>query len=232
MRGQLFNEGIDAPAGVVVGRLAIGVGLVEPGHGHDDDRLVHVVEDHHLIVEGKRQIGHLAIVLWGIGQVLDVADDVVAGVAHGAAAKGGQLGERGRAVGLDAPAKLIQRIFRLDLPRDEDRHARSRDAGVRADRHPLVVGFNFQEGVRGQEAVAPDLLSAHDALEKARTAPGIELMKGGDGRQRIANQPAIDGDQVGAVGKLAESRIIWIIGNVWCLHAERGLAGRKRFRGD
>ena len=63
--------------------------------------------------------GTLAVVRRGIGQPLEIADRVVAGVAHGAAAKGGQLRQVDRADRLDLPPQLVQRVVALELPRDQ-----------------------------------------------------------------------------------------------------------------
>ncbi len=53
--------------------------------GDNQDRLANMVENHHAIVEGERQVGQAAIVGRGVRQVLGVAHGVVGRVADGAA---------------------------------------------------------------------------------------------------------------------------------------------------
>jgi len=211
VRGQLVDQGVDAAAGVVVGRAAADALVVEPGHGDHDDRLGHVIEDDHLIVEGEPQVGDLAVVVRGVGEVLEVADHVVAGVAHCAAAKRGQLGECDGAHSLHPPPQLLERVGALELPADEDRRAGGRNPGRGADRHPLLVGFDLEEGVRGEEAVAAHLLAADHALEQTCAAAGIELVEGGHRGERVAHQAAVDGHQVRPGCELRESLEIGII---------------------
>ena len=112
-RGQLLDQGIDPPPGVVVGRFDRRPGPIEPGHGHDDDRLGHVVEDHHPIVKGEGQVGHLPVVGRGVGQPLEVAHRVVAGIAHGPGAERRQFRQVDGAQGLDVAAKLGHGIGRF-----------------------------------------------------------------------------------------------------------------------
>ncbi len=96
-RERLCDDVIDAAAGVVVGGADVAAGriVIDAGHGDDDDRLGDVVEHDHAVVERERQVGQVAIVGRGVGQVLGVANDVVAGVADRAAeVNGGSSGSR------------------------------------------------------------------------------------------------------------------------------------------
>ena len=182
----------------------IGTVPVEPGHRYDYDRLGDVVEDDHLVVEGEGQVGHVAVVGRGVGQMLDVANGVVAGVSDRSATERGQLGQMHRADRLDPAAEFLQRVFALELPRDQRRRSAGRHARVGVGRHPAAVGFDLEEGIDGQEAVAADLFAADHALEEAGAAAGVDLVEGRDGRQRVADQPAIDRHEPGVGGKALE----------------------------
>ena len=69
-----------------------------------------MVEHDHVVVERERQVGQVAIVGRRVGQLLDVADDVVAGIADRAAGERRQLRQRGRAQRLDAAFEFFERI--------------------------------------------------------------------------------------------------------------------------
>ena len=70
--------------------------------------------------------------------------------------------------------------------------------------HFLAARDQGLPGIGGEEAVASDFLAADDALEQAGGRPGVDLVKGADGRQRVADQPTAYGDQVVIGGKPAE----------------------------
>ena len=184
-----------------------------------------MVEDHRLIVEGEGHVGHVAIVRRGVGEVFQVADHVVACIAHGPAHKRRQLRQRRRPQRPDPLGQLAQGVVAIELPGLENGGAGGRRAGGRADRHPLAIGLDLEEGVGRQEAVAAHLLAADHALGQAGAAAGVELVKGGDGGQRVAHQPAADRHQVGLLGQAAEAVEIGVVAGLARVH--KGGAHKK-----
>ena len=69
-------------------------------------------------------------------------------------------------------------------------------------RHAVAVGFDLEKRIGGQEAVAADLLAADHALEQAGAAAGVDLVEGASPGQRVADQAAVDGHQLGPLGQL------------------------------
>ena len=134
-----------------------------------------------------------------MGQPLEIADRVVAGVAHGPAAERRQFRQVDGADGLDLPAQLVQGIGRIRNCRVTSVGcAGGRNARIGVRRHPAAVGLDLEERVGGQETVAADLFAAHDALEQAGAAAGVDLVEGADRASASrSDQAAIDGHQLG-----------------------------------
>ena len=87
--GELLDQVVHTAARRLVGLGRGNARLVQPSHRHHHDGLGDVVEDDHLVVEGEGQIGHLAVVRRGVGQVLEVTHGVVTGVSDRTATEGG-----------------------------------------------------------------------------------------------------------------------------------------------
>ncbi len=84
----------------------------------------------------------------------------------------------------------------------------------------MAVGLDLEKGFGGQETVAADLFAAHDALEEAGAAAGVDLVEGADRGQRIADQAAIDGHEPAVRGQLAKGLEVGTMGR-------RGQLGRS-----
>ncbi len=81
------------------------------------------------------------------------------------------------------------------------------------DLDAISAGFDLQERIGGEEAVAADLLAADDAFEKAGTRAGVEQVKRGDGRERVGDQTSIDGNEVRTVGEPGEGVEVGVVGH-------------------
>ena len=176
--GKLLDQLVDAAARRLVGLGRGNARLVQPGHRHHHDGLGDVVEHDHLVVEGEGHVGHLAVVGRGMGQVLEVADRVVAGVSDRTATEGGQLRQMDRPNRLDPPPKLVQRVVAIELAGHQRRRPPGRNPRIGIRRHPAAIGLDLEERLGGQKAVAAHFLAAHDALEQASAASGVDLVEG------------------------------------------------------
>ncbi len=74
---------------VLDGFAMISACVTDVGERDHRDRLLHVVKHDHVVEERERKVGQSAVVLWGIGEMLGVADGVVSGIPHRAAAEPG-----------------------------------------------------------------------------------------------------------------------------------------------
>ena len=72
---------------------------------------------------------------------------------------------------------------------------RTRIAFPRTELHAAAVGRQGQEGMDRNDAGPSHLFAAHDALEQATVSAFVQLLEGGDRRQRITEQAAEDRDQ-------------------------------------
>jgi hypothetical protein len=131
----------------------------------------------------EAQVGQVAVVGRGVGQALDVADGVVAGVADRPAAEAGQAGHGDGAV---LPEQLLQGGQRV------------RCAGLGplpltglAQAHALAKRFEHQDWPGPQKAVSPDLLAAHHRLEQKRPLALLDFAKRTDRGERVADEAAI-----------------------------------------
>src|SRR5262249_42230363 len=154
-----------------------------------------VVEDDHAVVEGEAQVGQAAVVGGRVGQPLDVADRVVAGVADGPAAEARQTGDMRRAVQGELLLQEPQRVVVLELA---DEGASLVDFDAAPER------LEAQERAGAEEAVPADALAADDALEEERPFALLNFAEGADRRERVAHELAVDGHQAGAPGQFGE----------------------------
>ena len=176
-RGELLDQVVDATAGRLIGLGGGDARLAQPSHGHHDDRLGDVVEHDHLVIEGEGHVGHLAVVGRGMGQILEVTNRVVARISHRAAAERRQLGQMNRPDRLDPTPQFFQRVLAIELAGDQRGRPPGRDARIFVGRDAIAVGFDFEERLGGQEAVAAHLFAADDALEQTGAAAGVDLVK-------------------------------------------------------
>ena len=131
-------------------------GATPEGIGDDENRLANLVEDDHPIVERERHVGNVAVIVRSVGQTFGVADDVVPGVADCPAAKARQTGKVPGLVPCEKTLQIAQRIARLELL----------GASLFGDDDVVAEGFDPQERIGTEKAVASDLLASHDALEE------------------------------------------------------------------
>ena len=168
---------------------------VDRGMRHRHQRFVGVIEDHHLVVQGKRKVGQFAIILRGVRQPLDIAHRVVAGVAHRASAKPGQARDVRRVIRLEQFFEFQQRIGRVEFL----------DPALGIGEHDMAVKrLDVSKRLAAHKAVATVTFPADDAFEQKRPRLILELPKHMDGRERVVEQSPIDRDNRGARGELAE----------------------------
>ena len=198
---ELLNQPIHAPA-----RLGVTGAQVAPfAHtrmSHDQHRLRGLIEDHHAVVEAETEVRNAAVVRRGVGQALDVPDRVVARVADRAAAEPRQARHARRAELRDHVFENAQRV-----------------GGFGFDPFPVPIAsagssaasFKRAKRPRTEEAISPDPLPADDALEQERPVALLELAERGDGRERVAGEPAVHRHDRVAVrqrGELVERRTV------------------------
>ena len=70
------------------------------GVGNEEEPVLGVVEGHERIVKMKLRIGQFRLARMPVGNILDIADRIVAEVAHGAAGQRRQAGNRYGNVGI------------------------------------------------------------------------------------------------------------------------------------
>ena len=69
----------------LIGSLRVVVVLLHMRRSDYKHRLADMVKHDHAVIEAERHIGQLPIIFRGIGQMLDVADDIVPGISHSTA---------------------------------------------------------------------------------------------------------------------------------------------------
>ena len=101
--GEAFFEAVETAERVGIG----GLGLVAAQIGGDDeeDFLLDVVEGEDLIEEHEAGVGHAEVVGGGLGQALDLADDVVGEKADGSGGEGRKAGNAGGRVSVEGVAE-------------------------------------------------------------------------------------------------------------------------------
>src|SRR5262249_55165424 len=136
---------------------------------HRRDRFVDMIENHHPIIKGETDVGELAVVFGSIRQVFDIADHVVAGIAHGTSAKSRQPWKVGSAVSSQFLFQQLQRVGMLQFA--GLRHSRTcRGSQISRwrllDQYSSVKGLKSQKRSRAEEAVAAQPLATDHALKK------------------------------------------------------------------
>ena len=176
--GQLRRRGPDAFARLVVLAVHVRPGHVQDGDALDQvDPLAPVVEGGHRADDAHHRIRQAAVVVGHVRQVLHLADDVVAEVAHHPALQRREVRHDGRVVG--------------------------GDDGVQRGEHPLVVRdvgaevlaalgddavaqFQRGHGVVADEAVAGPPFAVLHRLEQEALAVAAELEEGADRGVQVA----------------------------------------------
>ena len=160
--GEDGDRLVDPAAGGGIAAVERGVihGIDRSEH-HDVDRLGDVVEDHHAVVETKRQVWLAAVVEGCIGQLFHVADRVVARVADDAAGEWREFRKPGNLERSHAPLEFGERIGALE----------GLDSTCPRHRHFGAPCLEPQERVGRQKAVAAHLLSTDNALKQAGSVP-------------------------------------------------------------
>lgn len=177
---ELPDRRVDPAAGLVVAegrgrRGAIG----DMGQDHDVERLGDVVKDEQTVVEGEAEIGKMEVVGGRMGQPLRVPHGVVGGIPHGTAREWRQFCQPGRLVDGHSPFELCKRISRLEFLH----RGRSR----LLDPHPRAEGFEPQEGLGPQKAVAADLLPPITLSNRQADSPASMRAKADSGVRPSAN---------------------------------------------
>ena len=177
-------------------------------HEHEDS-LLHVVEHHHVIVERKGEVGQLAVVGRRIGQVFDVADRVVTGIADCPAHERRQFVEMDHADRLHLLAQHGERIGRLEslvrpvLGIGLGVVGRSALTARQGDR--VAVCFEPQERLTGQETIAPYLFAADDTFKQTGGHTQVDLMERLHRGERVADQSPVNGHKIGIAGQIGKA---------------------------
>ena len=155
--------------------------VVEAEHRHaldQRDTLAPVVERGERADHAHHRVGHVAVVGRHVRQPLDLADDVVAEVAHQPAVQRRQLGDDGRPV-------RGQQV----LERGEDPPIARHVDGQRAvDLDPPVAQHERGDGVPADEREAAPPLAVLDRLEQEPRAVTDELGVRRDRRLQVGQQ--------------------------------------------
>ncbi len=165
------------------------------GMGHRGDGFVDVVEDDHAVVEGEAQVGQAGgrpAAGWaGARRSARRRSRHSRRPRRRSAAGRGTCGAGRRPASLPAAAA------------GRDVRSPPRGLPVRwiCTRLP-IERLEAQERARAEEAVAAQPLAADDAFEEERPVAFLDLAEGGDRRQRVADQLAIDRDDVALLGQL------------------------------
>ena len=148
-----------------------------------------MVEGHEGVVEMKLSIGQFRFPRMGIGNLLDIANRVVAQVADGAARQRRQAGHRNGHVGVDRILQDLEKVTRqgLLLPISP------------AQRGGLSHRRQGQEGISTEEGIAADPLSSLDTLKKKGCAFIPAQAQEGDHRG-VSGQLPVDRDHRTLVG--------------------------------
>ena len=179
--GAVDGEAVEAHEGLVVEPVDGGlVGVVGQQHVVDErDPLAEVVEGGQLADDRQRGVGVARGVVGDVGEVLDLAHDVVAEVADEAAVQRGQVVEHRRAVALEHP-----------LDGGEDALVGGHALGqVTGDLEDAVAQHQRGERVAAHERPPAPALAVLDGLEQeAGLVVTAQPGEGGDGRDQVGEQ--------------------------------------------
>ncbi len=81
------------------------------------------------------------------------------------------------------------------------------------DLDAISAGFNLQERIGGEKAVAADLLAADDAFEETSARTRVEQVKGGNGRERVGDQTSVNRDEVRTAGEASKGVEVGVMGH-------------------
>ena len=193
---QLGAQLVDAGCRAVVSRSRIA--FIGACVCDDQDRFIDLIKNYHPVVKRERHIGDVTVIIRRVGQVLAVAHDVVAGVSDRSAAKPRQSREMDGLVFREQSLEIPQRVGGLKLL-----------AGSLAGHdHVVPECFDSQERIGAENAVAPDLFSSDDTLEEERRGTTFDAPIRFDGRERVPEEPAINGNDPAFRGEAGKSVVI------------------------
>src|SRR5262249_42861256 len=141
----------------------------------------------------ETQVRQVAVVRRRARQPLNVADRVVAGVADRAAGEARQAGHVRRTEGGQLLLQQEERVGGVQLLPLATVAADLRAEGLEAEERPGA-----------EEAVAAQPLAANNALEEERPVPLLDLAEGGDRRECVADELAVDRHETRAPGEVQE----------------------------
>ena len=198
------RELVEAGQGVVVGRVdRRRVGVVgDQGVGDQHDPLLPVVVDGQLADHRDDGVGIAEIVVGNVGQVLDLADDVVAQVADQAAVQRRQSGDLGRPivveqtlqrdeyalvsgyvdaeVALDAQRAVLRHECPVRAPADERPATPAVAALHRLEQESIPVAHHAGEGRHRRGEIGEQLTPhRHDPMVGRETPELVELGEDG-----------------------------------------------------
>jgi hypothetical protein len=185
---QLSTQLVDSGSGTLVGRMRIV--RSRPRISDDQNRFTNLVEDDHAIVKREGHVGDATVVVRSVGQSLRIANNVVARVAHGSAAKPRQARNIAGPIAREQALQILEGIGGLELFR----------AITFPDDDVVSECLNPQKWIGSEKAVAADFLAPHDAFEEERRAAARDSSIGFDGRQTVAKELAIDGNDASVGG--------------------------------
>ena len=133
------------------------------------------------------------------GRRSSIAHGFVGEISDRARRKGRQTGDRHRVVSGGRLAQILKDVAGLFHVLGA---ARQPDA--------VAVARDHLEGINAEEGVAPDALSALDALQQeavgvpCRRSRGGNFQEGGDGAEQVRHHGAMEGNDVAAAGQAPE----------------------------
>ena len=177
-----------------VGLGGLGLVAAEVGGDDEEDFLLDVVEGENLIEEHEAGVGHAEVVGGGLGQALDLADDVVRKKADGSGGKGRKAGNAGGRVSVEGVAE-----------ESEDVAGDAAGAAVLGDFDGIAVRDNAAAGADADVGVAAEMLAAFDGFEEETLGLGSgDAEKGGDGGFEVGGEGAVERDEGMGAGEAQE----------------------------
>ncbi len=163
--------------------------------GDDEQHLADVVEHHHPVVQRRRTDRGGAGRRGGIRQVFGVADDVVPRVTDCPAAEARDIGKLCGGVPVEERLQFVERIV----------DGAFGGAAVLGERHLQAARFERDEGIAADETVTSDAFATDDTFEEEGVIAGAQFAEGGDRRQGVGQQLAVDGNEPDTLCKLREA---------------------------